>query len=407
VTAVYFVNRFYHPDTSATAQVLRELVERLAADGLQVRVLASDNSYLGGRLDAMAEYPESPVPIQRVRATAFGRHLLPARAVDYYSFAYRARAVLDRQLRAGDVVVSLTDPPLLGSVLGPTVRRRGARLINWWQDVFPEVAERSIRALSPPLRAVRLWRDRELERAAANVVLGERMRDHLASSGAPSGSLHVIPNWADERQLHPLPQPDAEYRARYGGSGLLVGYSGNLGRAHEVRTIVGAAELLRDDVGVSLAFVGGGHQRTRVEAEARKLSLANIRTFPYAPRADLGRSLSAFDIHLVSLDPEMEGLVVPSKTYAALAVGRPVLFVGDPDGEVARTVRQFDCGWVMPTGDSEALAALLRRLAAEPDEVRARGAAAAVAHRTAFTLSIGAAKWRSLLQRLSVAERAA
>ena len=54
------------------------------------------------------------------------------------------------------------------------------------------------------------------------------------------------------------------------------------------------------------------------------------------------RSLNVPDVHLISLLPAMESLIVPSKCYGILAAGRPVLFIGDPEGEIGLAGSDLD-----------------------------------------------------------------
>ena len=119
---------------------------------------------------------------------------------------------------------------------------------------------------------------------------------------------------------------------------------------------------------VKFVFIGGGAQLARVKAEAP----ANVEFRPYAPRERLAESLSSVDAHLVSLQPSLEGLIVPSKFYGVLAVGRPAIFIGARDGEVARIIEQCRCGVVVEPGDADGLVRAIQSL--EP-EMGARGRA--------------------------------
>jgi hypothetical protein len=75
----------------------------------------------------------------------------------------------------------------------------------------------------------------------------------------------------------------------------------------------------------------------------------------------LSQSLGAADVHLVSLLPEMEGLIVPSKFYGVAAAGRSAIFVGDPDGEIAKIIHSEDCGYVAPSGRADLLVECIER----------------------------------------------
>jgi glycosyltransferase involved in cell wall biosynthesis len=250
---------------------------------------------------------------------------------------------------------------------------RRATLVNWTQDLFPEVAEAlGMRAL----RALRSARDWSLRRAKTNVALGNAMAARLPNAV-------VIHNWADPT-LRPIDIPHPRFA---------VGYSGNLGRAHDARTMLAAMRLLRDEKGIEFIITGGGAQIEMIKAER----LPNVRFEDYAPRERLSESLSAADAHLVTLRPELEGLIVPSKFYGILAVARPVLFVGASDGELARIIRAHDCGIIIEPGDGEGLARGIRELAHDRDRARATGWRARTLYEEAFAHSIAMAAWERIL----------
>jgi glycosyltransferase involved in cell wall biosynthesis len=155
---------------------------------------------------------------------------------------------------------------------------------------------------------------------------------------------------------------------------------------------------LRDLRDISFAFIGDGASRREVEAAARELP--NLRLAPYQPRDKLSESLSVGDLHLISLLPEVEGLIEPSKLYGIMAAGRPALFVGPPGSEVARTIERERCGRVFRNGDAEGLAAAIHELAADPVERKAMGQRARAALEQRYSRSIATARFRELLSSL-------
>jgi colanic acid biosynthesis glycosyl transferase WcaI len=370
---VLFVNRFFHPDHSATSQMLSDLAFHLAERGWTIEVVTSRQRYDDARARLPAREMVRGVEVRRVWSTRFGRGFLPGRAIDYATFYISAFFALLRDTERGSTIVALTDPPLISVVAAMAAMLRGARLVNWTQDLFPEVAEAlGMRAL----RVLRRARDWSLRRAHANVALGEIMAARLPSAV-------VIHNWADA-SLHPVDVPHDRF---------VVGYSGNLGRAHDAQTMLAAIRMLKDDALIEFVITGGGSQLDAIRAER----LPNVRFAGYAPREALSESLSSADAHLVTLLPELEGLIVPSKFYGVLAVARPVLFVGAPDGELARIIRTYDCGFVIDPGDSGALAARIRELANDRNRARAIGLRGRALYEEKFAPRMALAAWERVL----------
>jgi glycosyltransferase involved in cell wall biosynthesis len=399
---VVFVNRYFHPDISATSQLLTELAADLAAAGREVHVVTSRQRYDDASARLALREAILGVVVHRVWTSRFGRGSLAGRALDYLTFYFSAGATLLRVLARGDVVVAKTDPPLISVVAAWVARRRRAVLVNWIQDVFPEVAERlgviPSRGLIGTL--ARALRDYSVRAAAVNVVLGERMAEELArATRGCAANVQVIHNWSDGTLVHPVQRESNVLRAEWGLADLfIVGYSGNMGRAHEFETILGAAELLRGVPDIAFLFIGGGKQAAWVRDEAGRRGLgASFYFRDYQPRERLVENLSVPDAHLVSLRPELEGLIVPSKFYGIAAAGRPTLFVGDPDGEIARIVSRYDCGKNFSVEDAEGLAGYIRALAQNPDEVARLGSNARTMLETNYSQAKAFDSWHKVL----------
>jgi glycosyltransferase involved in cell wall biosynthesis len=403
-----FINRYFYPDHSATSQLLSDLAFELASVGETVTVLTSRQSYGDAEARLPAEETTGGVRIVRIWTTRFGRSNLFGRAIDYLTFYVSAALRLFRLTRRGDILIAKTDPPMLSVIAAPIARLKGARLVNWLQDLFPEVAEAVGVGASPLMRGfyglLRSLRDASLRTASMNVVLGERMAERVAAAGVKATT--IIPNWSDGREIRPVARSENVLRKEWGLDGcFVVGYSGNLGRAHEYRTLIDAIALIEETVPahpdaepVAWLFIGGGalYERFREEVAARGLTSVVFK--PYQPRERLSESLSAADVHLVSLKPELEGLIVPSKFYGVAAVGRPTLFIGDAHGEIAIVVARHDCGLCVGEGQSRALSQAIAALAADPPRREAMGANARRAFETHYDKTIAFQSWRTILR---------
>ena len=153
----------------------------------------------------------------------------------------------------------------------------------------------------------------------------------------------VISNWADGDSLTPVAPHDNWFRKEHGLEGrLVVMYSGNLGVVHETDALIEVVRRLQAMPEVCVHIVGEGQGKDRLEEWVRREGLKGVKFLGYQAQEALQYSLSAGDIHLVTLRPEMEGLSVPSKVYGIMAVGRPVVFIGPEGSEVAALVRQTD-----------------------------------------------------------------
>lgn len=386
---VLLLNHYFWPYDDALALLATDLAEDLVRAGHEVTVLASSGTGPGGT-HLPHEETRRGVRIVRTRNTVLGKGSLARRVADYGTYlasAFASALTLPRP----DVVVATSAPPLLAAVGLAAKRLRGSRLVYWLQDLYPELAV-AFGVLGP--RSPATWLAERVSRAAlrgadAVVVPGEPMKARVAAKGVDPARVHVLPNWADGADVRPVP-PDANaFRRGLGlGDRRVVLYSGNLGRAHDLETLVELARRCRDRDDVAFVFVGGGARRDVVEAAARELS--NVRLLPFVARDRLAESLSAGDVHLVSQTPETLGLMEPSKLYGILAAGRPALYVGPPDSEVARTIVREGAGAVVANGDVEGARLALDRLLRDgPTSAHVRAAFEARHDRRVRTSAIG------------------
>jgi colanic acid biosynthesis glycosyl transferase WcaI len=398
---IVFVNRYYDPDQSATSQMLTDLARGLAASGYETHVVCSQQLYDNAAMRLAPSETRFGVQVHRVATTRFGRDRLAGRAMDYASFYFTCAFMLLRLLQRGDVLVAKTDPPLLSILAAPMAKIKRSALINWQQDVFPEVASH-IGANPLPSwldQCLRRVRDASLSAAKMNVVIGVRMREYLATRGIPEDKLCVIENWADGEKIKPKATTASALRARLDlVDRFIVCYSGNLGRAHEFGTLLAAAQMLKGDSQIIFLFIGGGAKMDALKRAATAHGLENFRFLSYQSRDTLEDSLAAADVHLVSLLPALEGFIVPSKLYGILAAGRPLIFIGDADGEIGRVIGRAKCGRVLSVGDAAGLRDVLRNLETNPDRLAHMGALAERLFSEEYALRRALERWIAVIE---------
>jgi glycosyltransferase involved in cell wall biosynthesis len=369
VKQIVFVNRFFFPDHSATSQLLGDLAFELARGGMRVLVVTSQLRYDDPSADLPASESIDGVSVRRVWTTRFGRQSLSGRAVDYLSFYTSGALALLSLVRKGDVVVAKTDPPLISIVAAVCARLKGATLVNWLQDVFPEVAEASRMRVAGGAsgRLLRALRDASLRAATVNVAIGWAMKARIANCLPDDASVVVIPNWSDGRSIVPVDKVHNPLTLQWGfADKFVVGYSGNMGRTHELESLLDAAEQLRSDPRIVFLLIGDGSQKAAIAERVRERSLTNVVLKPYQPRSVLPLSLGVIDLHVVSLLPAFEGLIVPSKFTGVTAAGRPVLFIGSESGEIGRIISESGCGVVVARGAADELVSKILHLVDSP-----------------------------------------
>lgn len=364
-------NQYYWPGVEATAHLLTELCEGLS-DTYDVRVVTG---VLHQHEDEVRLVVRNRVSIRRVRSTSYDRTGLAARGANYFTYLGSAvgRGLFGRR---PDVVLCMTDPPMVGAVGLVVARRFGVPLVVVCQDVFPETAQKLGRLTNPVAvgtlrRVVRSY----LRRADRIVSIGETMSTRLVVKGAPRERIVVIPNWVDTDEITPQPRDNPWAREKDLVDRFVVMHSGNVGHAQGLETLVRAAVLLRDLDRLEIVVVGFGARHAAVVELAESVGATNVRFLPYQPRERLSESLASADVHYLGLAEGLAGYVVPSRINGILAAGRPVLVAADANSEPARVVADAGCGVRVPPGDPVALAAAIRQLSSGEIDLAAAGAA--------------------------------
>ena len=399
MSQIVFINRYFYPDHSATSQLLTDLAFHLAERSHRVTVITSRQLYGDAACSLPSHENIREVKVVRVWSTRFGRGGLLSRTLDYATFYLSAAVALFKYVRSGDVLVAKTDPPLISVVAAAVTKLTGARLINWTQDLFPEIASAlKVAGVGIVEQRLKRLRNHALRVATRNIVIGEHMAQRLRAEGVPAQSLRVIHNWADAEIIRPIAHSDNPLRSEWNLQGkFVVGYSGNLGRAHEYQTILQAAEQLRDSPTMRFLFIGGGAGLLPLQQEVARRGLPNVLFQPYQPRERLSYSLSVSDLHVVSLKPTLEGLIVPSKFYGIVAAGRPILFMGSLTGEIAKLVQHHGCGYTVGIGETDQAVAIITRLAGDEVECRRLGQAARLALEQHYDKEVAFRAWDETL----------
>jgi colanic acid biosynthesis glycosyl transferase WcaI len=235
-------------------------------------------------------------------------------------------------------------------------------------------------------------------RADHVVALGPAMANALRARGVSPDRLTVIHNWSDASAIHPVPPESNPFLEEHGLNGRhVILYSGNAGRAHTFKTLIDSMCALRGRDDIAFVFVGGGPRTLEIKNAVSRHELRNVTFLPYVPRERLHDSLSAATISIVTENPELVGLLVPSKAYGILASGRPILYVGSSDSDIALLIRELECGEVVGADDPDGLAAAIERLCGDALAREAMGRRARQAAIERFDRRHGVRQWHGLL----------
>jgi len=364
---VLVISQTFVPDPASVGQHMAEAAIELARRGSRVIALVSRRGYE----DPSQVYPAHEilqgVEVYRLPLASFGKGSIPRRIVGAATFLLQVviRGVL---LRRVDAILVSTSPPMasLAALIIGAFRR--APVTYWAMDINPDqaIALGAFRPRSWTVRAFNLLNRGILRRAACVVTLDRFMAERLRAKADLGPRLAVMPPWPHEGVIEPVPHPINPFRKQHGLDGKFVlMYSGNLSMAHPLDTILATALRMQNRPDVQFVFIGGGHARAQVADFIATHRPANVRLLPYQPLDQIRYSLSAADVHLVTLGEAMVGIVHPCKVYGAMATGRPCVLLGPRQSHIGEILERFDVGWQIEHGDVDGFVALIDRLLAQ------------------------------------------
>ena len=354
-----------------------EMAKYLGECGHEMVIVASDSNYQTGlrtvkRKGLFIEQTIEGVRVLRAYSAQTLHRSYVWRAVSFLSFMFSS---VWAALHVKDVdLVMGTTPPIFQAVSAWVVAfvRRKPFLLEV-RDLWPEFAV-SMGVIRNPL-IIRLAHGLEkflYERAAHLLVNSPAYKDYIVRKGVPEQKITFIPYGTDIRMFNP-DIDGSSVRARLGFTDqFVVLYAGAMGQAHDLYTVLRAAQRLKDAPDIQFVFFGAGKERPALEAEATRLGLTNVRFAGTTPKKEMPAVIAAADVCLAILqDLEMFRTTYPNKVFDYMASGRPTVLV--IDGVVRQVIEASEGGVFVEPGDDELLAKTIFELSRDPQRVRQMG----------------------------------
>ena len=357
--SILFINRVLYPEKGETGRILRDLSRAFAQDGWDVTILSLHSN--------KQNRPTSKKVNIKTAKALFGKSFFG------YVWAWFRLFFLALFQPRKDIIVTMTDPPLL-VVVGHLVSLiKGSRHVHWCQDLYPDLFP--VLGYPKILKVLTNWCSvRALRKCDKVIVIGRCMARKIAGKKVQTNKITVIPNWYNPLQkrnekLRPKPSkkqtvskpikkgPKKEQDIIFDQTPKFrVLYAGSVGRGHDVQTILKAARKIQDiSSDIEFVFVSNKQGHEKITKIKNDLGVHNIRLIPFQPESSLKPLMESGDVHIMSLSPNAEGLIVPSKFYSALAANRPSIFIGPKSSEIAKVIQDFDCGSVIEPGKEKEL----------------------------------------------------
>jgi len=353
---ITIVNQFFPPDFAATGQLLNQLSQGIVDGGFKTHILTGMPAYAFSTLDAERLEFDDGRCIRRTSASRLWPKQIKGRAINGILFILRTLLRLMRRSRRSQLVIWTTEPPYMPIIawIVSFITRTPYILILY--DIYPDVlfSLKILREKSLLVKAWKLFNKLSYINSKGIVVLSEPMKSLVVREYcADDNKVTIIPSWSDPAHIKPLDKSDNWFVAKHNlHNKFVVMYSGNMGRCHDLVTIVGAALILRAKSEIVFMFIGNGPQKDRVRKLKEDLELDNIILVPYQEYCDIPFTLAAADLSIVSIATGLDSVVAPSKLYGHLAAGSPVAVIAPENCYLKKLVEEVGCGAWFSNGDS-------------------------------------------------------
>lgn len=382
------LSQVYPPDPASVGQHMADACAEMVRRGFRVVVITADRGYDDPTVRYAPREVRDGVEVKRVRWSSFGKKSIPIRALAMLIFMLHCLWAGLTTRRLAGILVS-TSPPMCGFAAAVAHSLRGVPLKYWVMDLNPDqmIELGKMKPDSPAAKLLNALQRFVLKRSADVIALDRFMADRLKNKLSPKqraileSKLSIMPPWPHEDELDDVVEHSANwFRDKHELNGkFVVMYSGNHGYSTPVTTVLQAALKMQERADIVFMFIGGGVGKKEVEQTIAEHKPSNIRSLPYQPLKDLKFSLSAADLHVVTVGDSVVGVVHPCKIYGAMAVARPILLVAPDPCHASDLIRENDCGWHIGHGNTEGAVRTITDIAATAKErlgemgLRARG----------------------------------
>jgi glycosyltransferase involved in cell wall biosynthesis len=401
--------QLFYPELVSTGQTLTELCEELAVGGVHIEVVCGPPTVMGREAKVAKHITYRGIRITHMWGTRFPKLNLLGRITNQITFAISVFLYLLFDFSKKPILV-LTNPPFL-AITCAVLRalRIGKRYIYLIFDVYPDTAVQ-LGVLKENGFISRIWNRLNtfvFKHSTALIVIGRCMRDVITAKMKTNGlniegKIHNIPVWSDDRLIGSALGKVNPFLEKWNLKGkFVVGYFGNMGRFHDMETIMQAAKILSKHRDIVFLFVGEGYKKRYIIDFAKQWNLDNCQFHSYVDRQDLGFSLSSASIGLVSLAKGQEGLSVPSKTFALMAAGIPIIAIMSYASEIAKIIEEENCGTLVEPGQKEQLAKSILDFYNEREKLEIMGKNASLAIDTKYNLHEAAKKYLNIILEIS------
>lgn len=362
---ILIINQYFYPDISATSQIITELAVGLSKY-FEIEILCGKPSYNpieSTKINLFKFYKYRGCKVLRVWNTTFERKSFIGRILNYLTYIFFAVFTIIF-LKRVKICIAMTDPPFAGFIALVLKKIKSIPYIVNIRDLHPDI-ELTTGLLKNNFFTY-LWKKLNFsifKNALLIIVLGEKIKKYLIHQYKIAESkILVIPDFSEDEIIRPIEKNNKFLRDKEFKDKFIIMHSGNMGLNQDLPIIIEAANILKEHRDLAFVLIGDGAMKNELMLLAEKYELKNVYFLPYQKKEDLIYSLTAADVHLVTLKKELSNFILPSKIYGIMAAGKPMIACIDEDSDVATIIKQCKCGIIVNPGNPSLLAEAILKL---------------------------------------------
>lgn len=372
MSRIWLISEYYYPVVVTTGYYVTEIAEYLALKGKDVGVICTNNTYYESDTVSSAEHEiHNGVEIFRVLDKRITKDHLVKRAMRLLFSSISIYKLAKKLIKEGDEVIILTNPAFL-MLFMPKVRRlTKCRYHILVHDIFPEnlVSIGKFSNQSFVFKFLKKLFDKAYSAADSCISIGSDMTEVIKAKTKNGKPITKITNWADVDDVCLINKKDTRLYAEYKDElqdNVVFMFAGNLGKAQGLENYLEAIKLT-SKTNTKFLFVGAGAKSEDIKNFSKtndKVVFAGFRN-----RSEQNDFLNACDIGVVTLADGMFGLGVPSKSYNLMATGKPILYIGESDSEIAYCIKKYNIGWVVEPNNPQALKDMIDTILGHQEDI--------------------------------------
>lgn len=357
---VLFLCQFFYPEYVSSATLPFDTAKALSDAGFSVDVLCGYPKEYSEEKEVSKKEEYQGININRIKYIQLKRTNIIGRLLNYFSFTL---SVLLRfhKFRKYKSIIVYSNPPILPLISSLANKFFGTKIIFVSYDVYPEIAIKT-KAISEKgvISSLMNFVNKILYKRISKVVtLSYDMSKFLLEnrSNLIEEQVEVIPNWYEDEPMQNAKQSyfNKLFEPVKAKERLVVSYFGNMGIAQDLETLLGAIRLLKLDKEITFMFAGHGVKLASLKERVKDESLSNVYIYDFLHGADFQDALNISDVFIVSLEKDLMGLAVPSKTYSYMMAGKPVVAIMDKRTDISKDLIASEAGFSIDVGDVENL----------------------------------------------------